>query len=100
MVMYFMGGKGIDKPVDFNGIEIKEGDILSADNFDDFFNDSFYEKHFPKWTKQDIEKRKHKPTYIVKWNPKGFFYGVGINQELYLHDFRFIHTKIIKTTSS
>lgn len=93
--MYFKGGKGIKKPVDFNGIEIKEGSILTTDNFDEFFNNDFYKKHYPNWTKEDIEKRKHEPTYLVKWSDKGFFYGIGINQELYLHDFRFKYTKVV-----
>ncbi len=96
MVMYFKGGKGIKNPIDFNGFEIKEGDILTTDNFDDFFNDEFYKTHYPNWTKEDIYKSKYTPTYLVKWNEKGFFYGVGINQELYLHDFRFKYTKITK----
>ncbi len=94
--MYFKGGKGILNPLDFDGNEIKEGDILTNDYFDEFFNDDFYTEHYPNWTKQDIEERKHKPTYIVKYNQKGFFYGAGIEQDLYLHDFRFKFTKIIK----
>lgn len=96
MKMYFKGGKGIEKPIDFNGDEIKEGDILTFDNFDPFFSDKFYSENYPKWSKEKIELRRHEPTYIVKWNEKGFFYGEGIEQELYLHDFRFKHTKIIK----
>lgn len=96
MKMYFKGGKGIEKPIDFNGDEIKEGDILTFDCYDPFFSDEYYFKNYPRWTKQDIEYRRNKPTYTVKWNEKGFFYGEGIEQELYLHDFRFKHTKIIK----
>ena len=95
MKMYFKSGEGIKNPIDFNGVEIKEGSILTSDCFDDVFNDKFYKTHYPTWTKEDIEKRNHTPTYIVKWNTKGFFYGVGINQELYLHDFRFKHTKVV-----
>jgi len=95
MEIYFKGGKGIEKPVDFDGVEIKEGNILTSDNFDDFFSFDFYKKNFPEWTEEDIFNRKHTPTYIVKWNEKGFYYAVGINQELYLHDFRFKHTKIV-----
>lgn len=93
--MYFKGGKGIKKPVDFNGVEIKEGDILTTDNFDDVFNDAFYKTHYPTWTKEDIENSKHRAVYKVKWNEKGFFYAEGINQELYLHDFRFKYTKVV-----
>lgn len=94
--MYFKGGKGIQNPIDFNGEEIKEGDILTSDSFDPYFDSNFYNKHYPKWSEEDISKRKHTPTYIVKWNEKGFFYGAGINQELYLHDFRFKFTKIVR----
>jgi len=95
MKMYFKGGKGIKKPTDIDGKEIKEGFILTSDSFDDVFDDRFYKTFYPSWTKEDIEKRKHKPTYKVKWNDKGFFYGVGLNQELYLHDFRFKYTKVV-----
>lgn len=96
MEVYFKSGKGIVKPLDFNGNEIKIGNVLTSDVFDDFFNDSFYEKHFPLMTKEDIQLHKNKPMYIVKWNAKGFFYAEGVHQKLYLHDFRFKHTKIIK----
>lgn len=94
--MYFKGGKGILKPIDFNGNEIKEGDVLTNDSFDDFFNDDFYTVHYPNWTKKDIEDRKNRPFYTVHYNEKGFFFGIGIEQEFYLHDFRFKYTKIIK----
>ncbi len=93
--MYFKGGAGIEKPIDFNGKEIKDGDTLTSDLFDDFFDKKFYKTHYPNWSEDDIEERKHMPIYMVKWNPKGFFYGVGINQELYLHDFRFKYTKVV-----
>ncbi|KUJ54022.1 hypothetical protein [Chryseobacterium aquaticum] len=42
MKIYLKGGKGIEKPVDFNGTEIKEGDILTFDCFDPFFSDKYY----------------------------------------------------------
>ena len=51
MKMYFKGGKGIDKPTDVNGIEIKEGSILTTDNFDGEDNDWFYKTYYPTWTK-------------------------------------------------
>lgn len=95
MKMYFKSGKGIEAPIDFNGVQIKEGDILTTDNFDDLFDDKFYQTHYPTWTKEDIEKRKHTPTYVVKCNQNGLFYGVGINNDLYLHDFRFKYTKVV-----
>ena len=95
MKMYFKGIEGIEKPVDFNGIEIQVGDILTRDSFDDVFDEKFYNTHYPTWTKEDIESSKHRATYKVKCNEKGFFYAEGINQELYLHDFRFKHTKVV-----
>lgn len=102
--MYLKGGKGIEKPVDFNGDEIKIGDILTFDSFDSDFNEAyFYKRHYPTWTKEMIQNWKHKPTYEVKWNERGYFYAEGIKEptsefsgRLYLHDFRFKHTKIIK----
>lgn len=102
MKMYFKGGKGIDKPTDVNGIEIKEGSILTTDNFDGENNDWFYKTYYPSLTKEDIEKRWHEPTYKVKWNEEGFFYGEGLEEPeykyqgyLYLHDFRFKYTKVV-----
>lgn len=96
MKMYFKGGKGILNPTDFNGDEIKSGNILTGDYFDPFFDEKYYKTHFPKWSKEEIEEHKHKPLYIVKYNDKGFFYGEGIDKELYMHDFRFKFTKKIE----
>lgn len=93
--MYFKGGSGIKNPVDFNGNEIKVGDILTGDHFDDVFDEKFYTTHFPNWNKEDIEKSRNKPVHEVKWNEEGFFYAEGIDKKLYLHDFRFKHTKIV-----
>jgi hypothetical protein len=102
MKVYFKGGKGIEKPTDINGIEIKEGSILTTDNFDGVLDDRFYKTHYPTWTKEDIDKHWRKPTYKVKWNEKGFFYGEGLKEpeykhqgRLYLHDFRFEYTKVV-----
>lgn len=93
--MYFKGGKGIKNPVDFNGNEIKVGDILTADSFSG--DDSFYATYYPNLTKEEVESRKNKPTYIVQYNAeKEFFFANGIEHELYLHDFRFKYTKIVK----
>lgn len=97
MTMYLKGGKGIKNPKDFNGNEIKKGDTLTGDYFDDFFNDEYYKKYFPKMSKEDIQNHKTRPLYKVKWNGKDFYYAEGINQNLYLHDFRFEYTKIIKS---
>lgn len=69
--MYFMGGKGIEFPVDAKGEPICEGDILSFDN----------------------GKDSKEPCFLVKRNKeKGFYFGVGIFCKLYLHDFRFDKT--------
>lgn len=96
MKMYFKSGSGIELPTDYDGKLIKEGDILTTDNFGEHaFDDDFYKTHYPTWTKEDIERIKHTPTYKVKWNTKGFFYGVGLEKDLYLHDFRFKHTKVV-----
>ena len=104
--MYFKGGKGILNPVDFNGNKIKQGDILTPDSFDDFFNESFYKTHYLNMSEEDIEKNNHKPTYNLKWDEKGFFYGEGIAEpsspftsRLYLHDFRFKYTKVVSTSN-
>lgn len=101
MKMYFKGGEGIKNPIDINGVEIKEGSILTTDNFDGVLDDRFYKTHYPSWTKEDIDKHWHKPTYKVKWNEDGFFYGEGLKEldkhqlRLYLHDFRFKYTKVV-----
>lgn len=102
MKMYFKGGKGIKKPTDINGTEIVEGSILSTDKFDGFLDEKFYKTYYPTWTKEDINKHWNKPTYLVKYNEKGFFFGEGLEEpkkhqgRLYLHDFRFEYTKVIK----
>lgn len=95
MKAYLKGGKCIKKPVDVNGVEIKEGSVLTTDNFDNYFNDDYYKKYHPDWSMDEIINHNHKATYKVMWNEKGFFYGIGINQELYLHDFRFKYTKVL-----
>lgn len=94
--MHFMGGIGIKPPLDFEGVEIKEGDILTFDYFDPFYSDDYFQKYHPDWTPAFIEERKHKPTFVVRYNPKGHFFAEGIHQNLYLHDFRFKYTKRVK----
>lgn len=101
--MYFKGGKGIEKPLDFDGNEIKEGDLLTFDSFEKTTDEEivYYKRHYPSWTKEMIHEWKHKPCFKVKWNDRGYFYGEGIEDpkddfsgRLYLHDFRFKYTKI------
>lgn len=102
MKMYFKGGKGILNPVDFDGKEIKKGDILTNDFFYDDFDDEYY-KNLYSWSKEEVEKHKHKPFFKVKWSEKGFFYAESIEpctatiseSYYYLHDFRFKYCKII-----
>lgn len=103
MKVYLKGGKGIEKPVDFNGVEIKEGDILTFDSFDPVYDDDFYKRHYLSWSKENIKEWKHRPCFKVKWNDRGYFYADGIEEppsefsgRLYLHDFRFKYTKIIQ----
>lgn len=96
--MYLKGGKGIEKPVDFDGTEIKEGDTLTYDGFDPYFDENYYKKNHPSWSREMIYQWKHKPVYRVKYNPKGFFFAEGIEKNLYLHDFRFKYTKIVNPT--
>lgn len=92
--MYFRGGQGILNPVDVDGNEIKEGDILTHCYFRDDYP-SFFTKHYPKLSKEEIHKISHEPSVVVKWSNKGFLYGEGIDKPLYMHDFEFKHTKKI-----
>lgn len=87
MKMYFGGTYGIKKPLDFDGNEINVGDELTFDYLDPFFE------------KDDMSRHINKATYKVKMheNGKGMF-AEGINQKLYLHDFRFEYCRIIKST--
>ena len=95
--VYFKGGEGIKKPLDYNGNEIKVGDILTHSYFYDG-NDKFFAEHYPNMTASEIYDLKHKPSVIVKWNDKGFYYGEGIDgdNKQYMHDFKFKETKIVK----
>jgi len=97
MKTYFKGGKGILNPVDVEGISIKEGDILTHCYFRDDFP-QFFTRHYPKLTSEEIEATTMKPNVVVKWNPKGFFYGEGLTENefgmrAYMHDFEFKFTK-------
>jgi len=93
--MYFKGGSGIVAPVDFNGTPIKEGDILTHCWFENDYT-SFFERHTNIHTPQEIEKEVHKPSVVVRFDKeKCIFYGEGITQKLYMHDFRFKCAKIV-----
>lgn len=102
--LYFKGGKGIENPTDVNGIEIKEGSILTFDWFD--HEDPIKEfrrkfSHVNNWTDNQISEVINKPTFIVKINHNGILFGEGIDDSredmlrLYLHDFSFKYTKLI-----
>jgi len=83
--MYLNGTSGIVKPCDFDGNEIKVGDILTYDYLSPYFDD------------QDTTHYINKPVYIVQEHKSGKgLCAVGISQKLYLHDFRFKYCKIIK----
>jgi hypothetical protein len=104
MAMYFKGGKGIKNPVDSLGNEIEEGDILTHTWFDKEDPIDYMRKTFTNmrdFTDSEILERIHEPAYIVKVNDKGILYGDGIKElehgrKLYLHDFCFKDTKIIR----
>ena len=105
MKTYFKGGKGINKPLDSNGKEIKEDDILTFDWFDCETPIEDMRRKFSnmkEWTDKQISDRIHRPTFIVKANKKGILFGEGIEEpkhrhsiRLYLHDFRFKYTKVL-----
>ena len=95
MKTYFKSGSGIKNPIDFNGKEIKEGDVLTHCWFENDYVE-FFKKHLNVTDIIEIEKRVNEPSVIVKYNSdKGFFYGVGIKNDSYMHDFRFKFTKIV-----
>lgn len=97
IAVYFKGGSGIEKPLDYNGVEIKEGDIMTHSWFHKG-KDKFFSEYFPQLTPEDIHKRTHQPGQVVKWNEKGFFFGNSIDESnyLYYHDFTFKECKIVK----
>jgi len=106
MKTYFRGGSGIENPIDFNGTEIKEGDIITFDWFEHKDPINYMRQNFSNmkdWTDEQISERLHQPTFIVKRNKNGILFGEGIEKpttkhsgRLYLHDFRFEYTKLCK----
>jgi hypothetical protein len=95
ITMYFKGGTGIKNPKDFNGVEIKEGDTLTHDWFENDYV-AFFKRHAKLFDLDEIERRVHEPSVIVKYNKeKEFFYGEGIKDKSYMHDFRFKFCKIV-----
>lgn len=105
MKMYFKGGIGIEKPTDVNGVEIKEGYVLTFDWFDCEEPIEDMRRKFTsmkEWTDKQISDRIHQPTFNIKLNEKGMLFGEGIEKQnnrhsgrLYLHDFRFKYTKVV-----
>ena len=82
--VYFRSGKGIEDPVDATGRVIKVGDKLTWD-----FHDPYYqETGVDDWMKE--------PIYVVKEHENGYcLCGIGIEKELYLHDFRFKYCEVV-----
>ena len=76
---YLFGCKGIDQPLDINGLEIKVGDKLTWD-----YGDC-----------NDVKLWMLEPVFIVEPHKSGGLCAKGINKPLYLHDFRFKHTRKI-----
>ena len=94
--MYFRGGEGIINPVDCEGTEIAEGDILTHSWFEGDYVE-FFKTHLNISNVDEIEQRVHQPSVFVKYNEKEkFYYGEGISKKLYMHDFRFKYAKKIK----
>ena len=100
--VYFMGGDNIKNPVDVDGKEIKVGSILTTDSHGGALNRHFYDKFYPHWSEEMIQKRINEPTYEVKKDENGCLFGEGLDiinglteSRLYLHDFRFKYTKIV-----
>ncbi len=100
MKMYFKGAKGGKPLVDSEGKEIKEGDYLTFDWFDNAFSTDRMRRLFvgmKTWTNEEITKRVNRATFVVAKNEKGDLFGKDIreNKNLYLHDFRFKYTKVV-----
>ena len=79
MKVYFGGCKGIQSPVDIDGNQINEGDLLTFDYGD-------FEKKPEGW--------EDKAVFIVERHKSGGLCAVGLitkssGARLYLHDFRF-----------
>jgi hypothetical protein len=81
MKVYFRGCSGIEKPVDFNGKEIKPGDHLTWDFHDDI----------------EVSDWMIKPIFVVEKHVSGKgLCARGIHEKLYLHDFRFKYCETIE----
>jgi hypothetical protein len=87
MKAFFLGCLGIKRPVDANGKRIKEGDKLTWD-----FHDDYYQK------RDAVEPWMKEAFYIVRKHESGCgLCAVGIyNSRFYLHDFRFELCEIVK----
>ncbi len=80
--MYFMGCSGIKNPVDMEGKSISVGDRLSWDYSD---------------LGEDPVPWMLKPIFIVAEHKSGKgLCAIGIDKDLYLHDFRFQYCRIIR----
>lgn len=84
--------------LDVDGKKIREGDVLTYSWFDneDPIKDMRRKfSHMEDWSDAKINTEIHKPIFVVKKNEKRRLFGEGIHNKLYLHDFRFKHTKVI-----
>lgn len=89
MKTYFKGGKGIANPIDVNGQEIKVGDTLTRDCYDN-----------KDYGLPVTEAKLNDPFYVVEQGD-GFLFAQSIDSysftlgenKFYLHDFRFKFTK-------
>ena len=83
--IYIGGCSGIKNPVDANGKQITVGSKLTWNFHDDYYKG----KPVADWMK--------KPIFIVKEHDSGEgLCAVGIDKDLYLHDFKFEYCEAVE----
>lgn len=98
--------KIIENPVDANGNEIKEGDLLTYDwfNCENPIEDMRRKfSYMIDWSDKQIEERINGACFIVEENDDGILFGRGIKTskskhtgKMFLHNFRFKFTKVVR----